>query len=61
MLIRIPRLWSLPVKPSLANCEPWSLLKISGLPRCKAQSRADRQDERQLATFGVLAFLKKWR
>jgi hypothetical protein len=32
MLIAMPWLMSVPVKAAPVNCEPWSALKISGLP-----------------------------
>jgi hypothetical protein len=32
MLIAIPLLASTPVKAAPVNCEPWSVLNISGLP-----------------------------
>ena len=58
MEIRIPALVSRPVKTALVNCEPWSVLKISGLPnRASASSRASTQnavsivfDSRQAST-----------
>jgi hypothetical protein len=32
MLIAMPLLLSTPVKAAPVNCEPWSVLKMSGLP-----------------------------
>jgi hypothetical protein len=32
MLMAMPSFLSRPVKSMLVNCEPWSVLKISGLP-----------------------------
>jgi hypothetical protein len=32
MLMAMPLLASRPVKAAPVNCEPWSVLKISGLP-----------------------------
>jgi hypothetical protein len=32
MLIAMPLLASTPVKAKPVNCEPWSVLKMSGLP-----------------------------
>ena len=56
--MRIPALVSRPVKAALVNCEPWSVLKISGFPqRASASSRASTQnavsmvfDSRQAST-----------
>jgi hypothetical protein len=46
MEIATPALASAPVKAAEVNCEPWSVLKISGLPNlAKACSSADRQNE----------------
>ena len=45
MEIRIPALVSRPVKAALVNCEPWSVLKIAGLPnRASASPRASTQN-----------------
>src|SRR5260370_12959 len=44
MLMAMPLLASRPVKAEPVNCEPWSVLKISGLPwRAKASSRGSTQ------------------
>jgi hypothetical protein len=44
MLIVTPPRSSTPVKSSLVNWQPWSVLKISGLPYCaRASSRASTQ------------------
>src|SRR5271165_1076820 len=46
MEIATPASASAPVKATEVNCEPWSVLKISGLPnRARASSSADRQNE----------------
>jgi hypothetical protein len=31
--MRMPAAWSRPVKAALVNCAPWSVLKMSGLPK----------------------------
>ena len=40
MLMAIWRSANSPVNFSEVNCDPWSLLKISGRPRCNARFRA---------------------
>lgn len=46
MLMAMPSSLSRPVKASLLNCEPWSVLKISGFSFLeRASSRASRQNE----------------
>ena len=46
MLILTPRASSTLVKASAVNCEPWSVLKISGWPkRDRASSSASTQNE----------------
>jgi hypothetical protein len=40
MLIAMPFLISRPVKAAPVNCEPWSMLKISGLP-CLASASSN--------------------
>ena len=45
MLMATPRAFSAPVKSSLVNWLPWSVLKISGCPYlAKASSSASRQN-----------------
>jgi hypothetical protein len=46
MEIATPASASAPVKGAEVNCEPWSVLKISGLPNfARASSSAARQNE----------------
>jgi hypothetical protein len=46
MEIAMPASASAPVKAAEVNCEPWSVLKISGLPNfASASSSATRQNE----------------
>ena len=49
MLIWMPFSNSNPVKASLVNCTPWSVLKISGAPNSRAQ------DKRVYAKVGIKA------
>ena len=58
MLIRIPNDVKRAVKSARVNCDPWSVLKISGVARRSASSRASRQnavssvtDTAQLTTY----------
>ena len=45
MLMATPAFNRTPVNSWLVNCEPWSVLKISGLPwRASASSRASTQN-----------------
>jgi hypothetical protein len=46
MEIATPASMSAPVKAAEVNCEPWSVLKISGLPNpVRASSSAARQND----------------
>ena len=50
MLMAMSRVFHTSVNFSLANCEPWSLLKISGLPRCNARRNASTQKSTSIVT-----------
>ena len=52
MLIAMPLLASTPVKAWPVNCEPWSVLKISGLPTANAgKLNAGTRPWRQIDAF----------
>src|SRR5664279_4747585 len=50
MLTAIPRVSNSPVNFGLVNCEPWSVLKISGRPRRSACFNASRQKSISIVT-----------
>ena len=52
MLMVMPSRWSVPVNAALVNCEPWSLLKISGLPCVRMAS--SRQSTQNAASMVLL-------